>query len=568
MKKILYVPLDDRPVNLDDVIRQGQSAGLQLITPRRSDIRNRLDSVADACDDQLLGTSSPRFGRTANIREFILEHAASVDGFIISIDMLVYGGLIGSRRLRTSGGGMYPEYDADATHLLDVIRKVKRQYPRKPVYVLDTIMRLATNTFVENLNFDAYTEARNHMGQPRQPFTEFNEIINGYDLSIDGTPYGDTIYFNKNHYYHARQHKFKTNLYVLDQLVKPGYIDFLAVGVDDAKTEGVQINEIRFVENYINQALGGSGGQNPDRAIILPDADGLGHSLLARMANQLHREGAKTKVSIQYYGPHGSTIINPYEYMNLHENLLRHIDIIGGQFVSEDPDMEVIAVTAADRASDAANRVASNGSDHQATVVVDFVGGGASDSAVTEALLASSCTGRILGYSAWNTAGNKIGISLGMGQARYAFLVTEKHPAALGKAVNAHGSLLFKRFLKDYYYKTMAIAEVRNYSRSHMKYTNLPQSVADQNMLIFNTPSDFQHLTELLRDQMQTYTDLLRTKPAFLRGDTSKAYNVRQIQGSNWSLAEYRRAELDRDNPQYIWGRAFEITLNPTVVLH
>ncbi|MMZ67287.1 hypothetical protein D1872_298590 [compost metagenome] len=101
-----------------------------------------------------------------------------------------------------------------------------------------------------------------------------------------------------------------------------------------------------------------------------------------------------------------------------------------------------------------------------------------------------------------------------------------------------------------------------------MKYTNLPQSVADQNMLIFNTPSDFQHLTELLRDQMQTYTDLLRTKPAFLRGDTSKAYNVRQIQGSNWSLAEYRRAELDRDNPQYIWGRAFEITLNPTVVLH
>ena len=56
--------------------------------------------------------------------------------------------------------------------------------------------------------------------------------------------------------------KFKTNHYVLDSLVCQGYIDFLAVGVDDANKEGVQINEIRFVENYIDRYLGGCEGQN------------------------------------------------------------------------------------------------------------------------------------------------------------------------------------------------------------------------------------------------------------------------------------------------------------------
>jgi hypothetical protein len=40
MKKVLYVSLDDRPVNLDDVIMQGKSAGISVITPHAKDIKN------------------------------------------------------------------------------------------------------------------------------------------------------------------------------------------------------------------------------------------------------------------------------------------------------------------------------------------------------------------------------------------------------------------------------------------------------------------------------------------------------------------------------------------------
>src|SRR4051812_38653063 len=98
MKKVLYVPLDDRPVNLDDVILQGKSAGIEVITPNINAIQNRLDTQKTISGSTLLGTSSPRFGQTSNIRKFILNNASFVDGFIISTDMLAYGGLIGSRR--------------------------------------------------------------------------------------------------------------------------------------------------------------------------------------------------------------------------------------------------------------------------------------------------------------------------------------------------------------------------------------------------------------------------------------------------------------------------------------
>lgn len=83
-----------------------------------------------------------------------------MDGFIISTDMLAYGGLIGSRQLREDGGGTYPAYDEQTTHLLDVIRDIKTKYPRKPLFVMDTIMRLATTSFADGLALDAYNESR------------------------------------------------------------------------------------------------------------------------------------------------------------------------------------------------------------------------------------------------------------------------------------------------------------------------------------------------------------------------------------------------------------------------
>lgn len=560
MKKVVYVPLDDRPVNLDDVILQGRAAGIHVITPNSADIVNRPDTQKTANGTTLESTSSPVYGNSGAIRQFILDHAAAADGFILSTDMLAYGGLIGGRRLRTSDSAAYPNYDAATTGLLDVIALVKQNYPDKPIYVLDTIMRLATTAFTGGLSFDVYNESRGFMLQPRRVFSEIDDILDGYNLSPNGS-YGDTVLFDKEHYYNTRRHKFKSNRYILEQLAGKGYIDFLAIGVDDAHTQGVQINEIKYVEACIDTWLDGSGGQNPDRAIVLPDADGLGQALMARMANHLHNSGAKPGYAVHYFGPHGSTIISPYEYMDVHQNIQRHVDIVGGTVVEDCPAIEIIAITAASEVSAAIGRIAANNNRHIPSVVIDFVDLGKSNPVVTDALLSSEHTGRLLGYSAWNTAGNKMGLALGMGQARYAYL-TSGVDDTLGTAMNAHGSLLFKRFLKDYYYKSIAIADIRNYSRNHSLYTNV-STLADQNMRLFNSPADYTEMQTMLREKMQLHTATLAGSQAFQAGNKA----IRQICASTWNMACYACASLVYENPDFIWGRAFEITLRPSLTL-
>lgn len=66
---------------------------------------------------------------------------------------------------------------------------------------------------------------------------------------------------------------------------------------------------------------------------------------------------------------------------------------------------------------------------------------------------------------------------------------------------------------------------------------------------------------------MQTHTASLSGKSTFLNGGSGTAYNVRQICGTTWSFSEYVSAELLHDDPDFIWGRAFEITLSPNVTL-
>ena len=54
-------------------------------------------------------------------------------------------------------------------------------------------MRLATTSFADGLALDAYNESRSLMQQPRQAYTEFEDIIQGYNVSPDGVEYGKRL---------------------------------------------------------------------------------------------------------------------------------------------------------------------------------------------------------------------------------------------------------------------------------------------------------------------------------------------------------------------------------------
>ena len=94
--KVLYIPLDDRPVNLDLVIQLANLRGLEIKTPKSED----------------LGF----FLKEGNVEAIVnWLNCEEGDVLIISLDMFLYGGLIASRTDKRS--------DADAMKILNNLRE-------------------------------------------------------------------------------------------------------------------------------------------------------------------------------------------------------------------------------------------------------------------------------------------------------------------------------------------------------------------------------------------------------------------------------------------------------------
>ena len=78
--RILLVPLDGRPPCKQFVIDAGLIAGIEIITPPS----NLQDYYSQA-------------GDTNGMRQWLLDNANGADAVIISIDQLLYGGLLAAR---------------------------------------------------------------------------------------------------------------------------------------------------------------------------------------------------------------------------------------------------------------------------------------------------------------------------------------------------------------------------------------------------------------------------------------------------------------------------------------
>ena len=115
-KRILYVPLDNRPVCLDYVVDTFKTVPVQLaVAPR----------------EYLSYQSVP--GDTEAIWQWLREQASSTDVMVIAADSLVYGGLVPSRR---------HEIGPDVLNeRVDRFRELKEVNPALQIYLFTTIMR-------------------------------------------------------------------------------------------------------------------------------------------------------------------------------------------------------------------------------------------------------------------------------------------------------------------------------------------------------------------------------------------------------------------------------------------
>jgi hypothetical protein len=80
-KTILYVPQDNRPVDFAYTVSTAEDAGYTVITP----------------PDRYLSGSNFQ-GSPDKLMEWVEENAGKADAMVLSVDSLVYGGLVDSRK--------------------------------------------------------------------------------------------------------------------------------------------------------------------------------------------------------------------------------------------------------------------------------------------------------------------------------------------------------------------------------------------------------------------------------------------------------------------------------------
>ena len=112
-KTILYVPMDDRPVNYNYPADTVTAAGIQIIMPPAEFVGGR-----------------GREGLPDKVWEWTLDNASRADALVLSADALLYGGLVDSR---THGHGKYSlEWRAMGFEML------KKARPDTPIYLFST----------------------------------------------------------------------------------------------------------------------------------------------------------------------------------------------------------------------------------------------------------------------------------------------------------------------------------------------------------------------------------------------------------------------------------------------
>ncbi len=112
--KILLLPLDERPCNASFPGRLFPADKVQILLPRK------LGHKKKPADFSVLS-------------DFLFEKAKDADALLLSLDMLLYGGLIPSRLHHLKTETLFSR--------LHLIQELKEKYPALPIYAFATVMR-------------------------------------------------------------------------------------------------------------------------------------------------------------------------------------------------------------------------------------------------------------------------------------------------------------------------------------------------------------------------------------------------------------------------------------------
>ena len=546
-KTIAYVPLDDRPDNVERVVYLAESLGYALAMPEKVLYRTALDGQPKNFD-------SLQRGEPWSLFTWVLEQeAAGCDRYILSLDQLHSGGLVASRSMtgydiELPGGGTVQVHS-----MLEKLLTALSADENNVVWLLDSVMRLAPTVGYEGGTLEEYHAIRAFGALPRRTLEgaalnledigeSYWQGPNGEDLRAQAKAEG--TYEAALGHINSRERKLLLSYVVQDTLRKPGHENFrLLMGIDDSSLEDcIQKNEIAFLRQGIRT---GEDGRQWDW--LLSGVDDLAFKAVARM--YLDETGWQgVSVIVDYFGDTYDQPACEYDFQPLWKIVEEHNHFFNLLPCTQAAGMYIFVLT---QPKDETQKQAyisrllqaleDSRKQQMPTILID-ASNGTYGTAVYDALTKQAELGYLLAYSGMLDMAIVTGTALSHGVARYAVLRNEDNTDAMDRA---WARSLADSILKDFCYKGVVRNGLLAYIRNDLG--------GDANNF-WSPELDREDLLQRLEEGMEQETaPVIRNleRSAFLSSISPDA-----------KAGERHWGGIALENYRFPWDRAFEIGMD------
>lgn len=389
---ILLLPLDERPCNYLYPALLADAADCRLLLPAR----DKLGKKKTPADAQY-------------IRNFLLENAAQADAAVVSIDMLLYGGLLPGRLHTDSADALAPR--------LEILGEMKRRNPQLTIYAFHLVMRCP--------QYSSSDEEPDYYETCGREIFLLGEAL---DKQRHGLPVDEaavTACRQKtagalDDYLTRRKTNVTMNMRTIDSV--GDVIDYLIIPQDDSAVYGFTAVDQRAVRDYVrkhNKQL---------RVAIYPSADEVGMTLVSRAV--LARRSRRPSVFITYSSIAAPFCVPKYEDRMLGESVKSQVAACGCAVTTDKQAADfILAVNAPAGNMREADRWQEGGAEYNVnrnlplfveTIIDDLRAGrrvavadvaysNGGDLELAALLDTAEIAQKICAYGGWNTAGNTLG---------------------------------------------------------------------------------------------------------------------------------------------------------------
>lgn len=307
--KVLYIPIDERPCNTNVVQRIAKTGkDIQLLLPPNEYFGKKKNPA-----------------HTGKIWEWIINEATESDAIILSIDMLIYGGLLPSR--------LHYLTENKVVMWMERLRSLHKKFPKLRIYASNLIMRTPRYSssdeepdYYEDWGREIFLQAYLTDKQKKESLSlKEKEQLEEIQRTLPKEFVED--------YETRRKFNSLVNLHILD-LVKEGVISFLVIPQDDSAEYGYTALDQKSVIAKREQL------RLFKQVLIYPGADEVGATLLARVYNDLN--GYRPKVFSIWSSTLGPALIPMYEDRPFAESMKSHIYAAGCQLINNADEADLI----------------------------------------------------------------------------------------------------------------------------------------------------------------------------------------------------------------------------------